>query len=82
MEIPLKLNKEKFGLNVSAGLCRSRERRVGLNREQNYSNTCSNTCDFSSDLIANFCNLMLIINMIKPKENDLTDIYFIKLHYM
>ena len=51
-------------------------------RLQNYSSTCDNTYDFSLVLIAKFYHLMLVISNIKPKDHDLTSIYFIKLHYV
>ena len=35
---------------------------------------------FFSDLVDNFYYLMLFINSIRPKDRDLTNIYFIKLH--
>ena len=36
---------------------------------------------FISGLVANFYYLMLVMNGIKPKDYDLTNIYFIKYHW-
>ena len=47
--------------------------------EQNYSSTCDNTLiRLLSGLIANFYHLMLVINSIKSKYHDLTNIYLKK----
>ena len=35
---------------------------------------------FFSGFIANFYHFMLVINSIKPKDHDLINIYFTKLH--
>ena len=52
---------------------------IGYSRQQNYSSSCDNTCDFSLVWSRNFVIIMLLINSIKLKDYNLRDIYFIKL---